>query len=100
MINFTYYMQAIRELTSKGFSLTYDENEEFIIKWADEDTTGVPTHEEIMAKLEQIKPNLEAINNRIRAYPSLQSQMDTLFHEGYDGWKKKIQDIKNLYPKS
>jgi len=100
MISLIQYMQAIKELTNKGFSVTCGEDDEFIINWVDEDTTGVPTHEQIMAKLQQIKPNLDAINNRIKAYPSWQNQLDILFHEGYDGWKEKIQAIKDLYPKS
>ena len=37
---------------------------------------------------------------RRTAYPTLEDQMDTLYHEGYDGWKKQIQAIKEKYPKS
>lgn len=36
---------------------------------------------------------------RAMAYPSIQDQLDTLFHEGYDGWKATIQTIKDKYPK-
>lgn len=36
---------------------------------------------------------------RINEYPSITEQLDTLFHEGYDGWKDKIQAIKDKYPK-
>lgn len=32
-------------------------------------------------------------------YPSIQDQLDILFHEGYDGWKKAIQEVKLKYPK-
>jgi hypothetical protein len=32
-------------------------------------------------------------------YPSIADQLDTLYHEGYEGWKAKIQAVKNKYPK-
>ena len=33
-------------------------------------------------------------------YPSIADQLDTLFHEGIDGWKETIQAVKDKYPKS
>lgn len=36
---------------------------------------------------------------RASEYPSIKTQLDTLFHEGYDGWKAKIQAVKDKYPK-
>jgi hypothetical protein len=36
---------------------------------------------------------------RAKEYPSIQDQLDTLYHEGYEGWKAKIETIKNKYPK-
>lgn len=41
----------------------------------------------------------EYTRQRAAAYPSIQSQLDTLFHEGYDGWKEQIQAIKDAFPK-
>ena len=32
-------------------------------------------------------------------YPSLEDQLDTIYHEGVDVWKDKITSIKNKYPK-
>lgn len=32
-------------------------------------------------------------------YPSIQDQLDLLYHIGYDGWKAKIKEIKEKYPK-
>ena len=37
--------------------------------------------------------------NRVKSYPSIQEQLDKLYHEGYDGWKASIEAIKNQYPK-
>lgn len=36
---------------------------------------------------------------RAAEYPSIKDQLDTLYHEGYEGWKAKIETIKNKYPK-
>jgi hypothetical protein len=36
---------------------------------------------------------------RAKEYPSIQDQLDTLYHEGYEGWKAKIETVKNKYPK-
>jgi hypothetical protein len=39
------------------------------------------------------------ITQRQQEYPSIVDQLDTLYHEGYEGWKAKIETIKNKYPK-
>ena len=36
---------------------------------------------------------------RANAYGSIASQLDTLFHDGIDGWKAQIQTVKAKYPK-
>jgi len=36
---------------------------------------------------------------RAQAYPSIQDQLDTLYHGGYDVWKASIQAVKNQFPK-
>ena len=57
----------------------------------------------------QTKPTIEEIDEAIRLYdyielrkkeyPPVQEQLDLLFHQGYEEWKKKIQQIKDKYPK-
>ena len=45
---------------------------------------------------------LHMINyNRDRqvAYPSIEDQLDEIYHNGIDGWKTKIKTIKDKYPK-
>jgi hypothetical protein len=32
-------------------------------------------------------------------YPSIEEQLDILYHEGYEGWANMIQAIKDKYPK-
>lgn len=48
-----------------------------------------------------LKPVVEKsyIQLRVEAYPRIQDQLDSIFHNGIDGWKVEIQAIKDLYPK-
>ena len=56
-----------------------------------------------------VKIDLELVNSwvdpelykyqRQQAYPSIVDQLDTLYHDGYDGWKEMITEVKNKYPK-
>lgn len=40
------------------------------------------------------------IASRVNEYPSIEEQLDMLYHGGYDSWRNAIQEIKNKYPKS
>ena len=37
--------------------------------------------------------------SRADAYPTIEAQLDSIFHEGVEGWKDTIQAIKVKYPK-
>ena len=37
--------------------------------------------------------------SRSDAYPTIEAQLDSIFHEGVEGWKDTIQAIKAKYPK-
>ena len=36
---------------------------------------------------------------RVKEYPTIADQLDTIFHEGLDAWKTQIQAVKDKYPK-
>ena len=36
---------------------------------------------------------------RLTEYPSIEDQLDDLYHNGIDGWKSTIKTIKDKYPK-
>lgn len=62
----------------------------------------MPTLEEIEIELERLQQEWE--NNeyqRLRKndYPSIEEQLDLLYHQGYEGWKSKIEEVKLNYPK-
>jgi hypothetical protein len=40
-----------------------------------------------------------ALAERKRAYPSIQDQLDTLYHGGFDAWRAQIRAVKEQYPK-
>lgn len=46
------------------------------------------------------KFDADYIASRVNEYPSIEEQLDMLYHNGYDSWKSAIQEIKNKYPKS
>lgn len=37
---------------------------------------------------------------RQQAYPTVEEQLDMIFHHGIDAWKDRIQNIKNNIPKT
>ena len=44
-------------------------------------------------------PELTYAEKREREYPSIQDQLDDIYHNGIDGWKTTIKAIKDKYPK-
>ena len=42
---------------------------------------------------------LEYSRNRAAEYPSIEDQLDTIYHSGVAGWKATIKAIKDKYPK-
>ena len=59
------------------------------------DTATMPSEEEVNAKIAE----LQWIKDRALAYPSIQDQLDDIFHNGLDAWKATIQETKDKYPK-
>lgn len=41
----------------------------------------------------------EYVYNRTAEYPSIEEQLDTIYHQGIDAWKQTIQAVKDKYPK-
>ena len=62
------------------------------------DTEPKPTDEEILQALSEAK-RYSYQDSRRMAYPSVLEQLDTLFHEGYEGWRESIQAVKDQFPK-
>lgn len=39
------------------------------------------------------------IRSRLSEYPSIEEQLDQIYHKGIDAWQKNIKSIKDKYPK-
>ena len=70
--------------------------------WNDENELPPPTEKEIETEIKRFQAeyeNKQYQRDRAIEYPSIQDQLDVLYHQGYDGWKAEIDKVKNKYPK-
>ena len=57
---------------------------------------------EDLEEIARINAELEATAYQVKrkqAYPSIEDQLDTLYHGGYDAWKASIDEVKERFPK-
>ena len=57
---------------------------------------------EIEAKLQEVKAEYNANKyqrDRAKEYPTIEDQLDEIYHNGIDGWKETIKAVKDKYPK-
>jgi hypothetical protein len=97
-MDITHALQSLRPGAS--WSILGEDYENLI--WSDENELPPPTEEEVQVEIERLKAeynNNQYQRDRASAYPSIEDQLDTLYHQGYDGWKARIDEVKNKYPK-
>ena len=61
-----------------------------------------PTESEIEAektRLTNLYNSQEYQRNRAAEYPSIEDQLDDIYHNGIDAWKATIKATKDKYPK-
>ena len=63
-----------------------------------------PTEKECTDGLAALQATWDLENNSYKSqrkaeYPSIEDQLDTIYHSGVAGWKTKIKAIKDKYPK-
>ena len=71
------------------------------IEWSDTENTQ-PSLEEVNIKLAELQALWDAKlyqHKRAEEYPSIEDQLDDIFHNGIDGWKTTIKAVKDKYPK-
>ncbi len=69
--------------------------------WLSSDMT-IPTKEEVEIELERLNTLSQSLvyrEKRAAAYPTISEQLDLLYHQGYDGWKQVIKEVKDRFPK-
>jgi len=52
------------------------------------------------AQTQEVLNSRTYIEKRAEEYPSIEDQLDLIYHQGVDAWKFAIQTIKNKYPKT
>ena len=75
--------------------------EDVITEWHSEDITQ-PTDEAIATEQARLQAEYDAkeyARARANAYPSIEDQLDEIFHNGIDSWKAIIQEVKDDNPK-
>ena len=76
----------------------------------DEDPNNITWHDgttpisesDILAKQKELVTAYDAKKyqrDRAEAYPSIADQLDDIYHNGVDEWKKTIKAVKDKYPK-
>ena len=72
-----------------------------VLEWLDLEQTE-PTQEEIDAeviRLQGIYDGNVYQRSRKAEYPSIEDQLDDIYHNGIDAWKATIKVTKDKYPK-
>jgi hypothetical protein len=93
--------EAIRSLCNQCEFIVKDDSVEQI-DWLNTDVSLIPSVESIInekQRLQEKYDNLEYQRMRKNAYPSMEDQLDVLYHQGYEGWRQVINNVKNEFPK-
>ena len=64
--------------------------------------TDLPTEEQIQSKMSELQADYDSKQyqrDRAVEYPSIEDQLDEIFHKGLTEWKKTIQAVKDKHPK-
>ena len=71
------------------------------ITWFDDNPNKI-TVDQIKTKkaeLNKVDKANEYKMQRVKEYPRIEEQLDTIYHKGIDEWKKIIKTVKDKYPK-
>lgn len=98
----TYTKKLTQELTVEGqlqrhYEVTSEELGQFtIVVGGDKDAD-----EAIASSLNSTTPTYVETyaTKRKLAYPSIEDQLDLMYHGGYDAWKASIEAVKTQFPK-
>tara|TARA_R100000005_G_scaffold88262_2_gene58026 strand:+ start:1676 stop:1984 length:309 start_codon:yes stop_codon:yes gene_type:complete len=61
-----------------------------------------PTKAEIDSEIVKVQAQFDSEHyklERASQYPSIQDQLDMLYHQGIEGWKAEIKKVKDAHPK-
>ena len=94
--------QAVKELAPNcAFSVLG--NSYAGITWQDGNPLVKPSEEDVNAKATEIETRDAHISPRVRAYPSIEEQLDMQFHDQVNDtttWQDAVQAVKDANPKA
>ena len=99
----TLHITAIKELTPTAKFRFENGNGYDNLVWLEEDESNKPTESAFDSKLSELQTRYnshEYQRNRVNEYPTIEEQLDKIYHEGIDAWKATIKAVKDKYPKS
>ena len=70
-----------------------------IIEWDSSNPDTQPTDDELNAASTAWKAANDYKKNRAAEYPTIEDQLDDIYHNGIDAWKTTIKVTKDKYPK-
>jgi len=91
--------QSILAINSNAKFTVFAEDASTVV-WL-EDTTPI-AEADILTKQKELQTAYENNayqRNRANEYPSMADQLDDIYHNGVDEWKKTIKAVKDKYPK-
>ena len=94
------YIRAINSLRKSSSYTAMSEKYEDII-WQDKNTS-IPTKKECedeLKRLEEEDKKTQYQRDRAVTYPSIEDQLDKIYHSGLTAWKADIKAVKDKFPK-
>ena len=94
-------ISAIKAIKADAHVTVNNEDVNQII-WHDGNPTNI-TNDQILTKQAELQADYDANQyqrDRKNEYPSIEDQLDDIYHNGIDGWKATIKTTKDKYPKS
>tara|TARA_R100000234_G_scaffold111510_1_gene84516 strand:+ start:1149 stop:1424 length:276 start_codon:yes stop_codon:yes gene_type:complete len=86
--------KAIRAIHNSAVSINGDTEKTIVAKDKDGKLVTID-----WTKVKAWKDPNEYQYKRADEYPSIVDQLDDIYHNGIDGWKKTIKAVKDKYPK-
>ena len=96
-----YIVDAILALDAKARVKVVGEDYDKIT-WFDDNPNKI-TVDQIKTKkaeLDKVDKANEYKMQRKKEYPTIEDQLDDMYHNGFDKWKETIKAIKDKYPKA
>ena len=72
---------------------------EILTRWGEDAYADETIRAEKQEVLRAEYDNAQYSRDRAVAYPSIEDQLDKIYHDGIDAWKADIKAVKDEYPK-